>query len=214
VKNVDCADDWYADQDQWAEEVRLLREIVLSFGLTETIKWKHPCYMDNGKNVIIISHRKAGAVCALLKGALVHDPRGRLKQAGTNRYDRYMPFEDLAELQADRAYLEDLIRQNLEASRQGLELPPLPDELDLVPELRERMEADPAFCEAFEALTKGRQRGYNLYFGKAKRSETRVARIEAATERIFMGKGQMDCICGHSKRKPRCDGSHRQLPTD
>ena len=68
-----------------------------------------------------------------------------------------------------------------------------------------------AVREAFEGLTLGRRRHYNLHFSRAKKAATRVSRIDAATERILMGKGLRDCICGRSKRLPSCDGSHREL---
>ena len=111
-------------------------------------------------------------------------------------------------MQAERAYLVALIEKAIEVERAGLRVAPLPDEIDYVEELEERFQTDEAFRAAFEGLTLGRRRGYNIHFAKAKKSSTRHARIERCTERILMGKGLMDCICGRSKRYPRCDGSH------
>jgi uncharacterized protein YdeI (YjbR/CyaY-like superfamily) len=213
MKDYDHADDWYADRAEWADEVRALRPIVLGLGLTETIKWKHPCYMDDGRNIAIISWRKDCALVSLLKGALVDDPRGRLVQPGQDRSGRYMPFRDLTEIERDRGYLETLLRRAIEVERAGLKVEPLPDEIDYCAELAERLAADEAFRVAFEALTPGRRRHYNMHFAKAKQASTRRRRIEQATERIFAGKGLMDCVCGHSKRMPRCDGSHRRHAT-
>ena len=65
--------------------------------------------------------------------------------------------------------------------------------------------------KAFEALTPGRQRAYNLFFNAAKQSATRYSRIDSYTERILNKKGINDCVCGLSKRMPGCDGSHKQL---
>ena len=45
---------------------------------------------------------------------------------------------------------------------------------------------------AFEALTPGRQRGYNLFFTGAKQSKTRYARIEKCMPAIMEGKGLHD----------------------
>lgn len=210
METYESAEAWYAGQTTWKAECLLLREVVLGFGLTETLKWKHPCYMDNGRNVNLVSWRNGGAVVSLLKGALVDDPRGRLLRAGQNRYDRYLLYGSVAEIEAERSYLEDLLTQNIQAEREGRTLPPLPDEIDLVPELHDALQADPELRAAFEALTPGRKRGWNLHFGKAKRSATRASRIEKAREKIFAGKGLMDCVCGRSKRMPRCDGSHRK----
>ena len=64
---------------------------------------------------------------------------------------------------------------------------------------------------AFDALTPGRKRGYNLHFSQPKRTKSRHDRIERAIPRILAGKGFHDCICGHSKRPPGCDGSHKRF---
>ena len=203
------ADDWYARRECWHEEVAALRVMALEAGLTETLKWRHPCYMAHGKNVLIIGVRKAHAVASFLSGSLIDDPQGRLVQPGQDRSVRYLPLDSLDQVQADRAYLETLLVRAIEVARLGLRVEPLPDDFEYVEELQERLSADPEFAAAFEALTPGRRRGYNLHFGRAKQSATRESRITASTERILLGKGHMDCICGRSKHKPRCDGTHR-----
>ncbi len=47
------------DHPRWHEERKRLREIILSFGLTETIKWNQLCYTYNGANVVLIFGFKA-----------------------------------------------------------------------------------------------------------------------------------------------------------
>ena len=200
---------WYAAQTEWTGECGRLRTLLLGLDLTETLKWRHPCYCDGDQNVSLVSWRSDGAVVSLLKGALVDDPRGRLRRAGQNRYDRYLCFESLAQLEAEEAYLLDLLRQNLQAVRDRRTLPPLPDEPDLVPELAEALAADPALAEAYAALTPGRKRGYDHHLRQAMRSQTRSDRIARVRDRILAGKGLRDCVCGKTRRPPGCDGSHR-----
>jgi CDGSH-type Zn-finger protein len=64
---------------------------------------------------------------------------------------------------------------------------------------------------AFEKLTPGRQRAYLRFFSDGKQSETRTSRIEKNEKYILKGIGITDCICGLTKRKPSCDGSHRAI---
>ena len=45
---------------------------------------------------------------------------------------------------------------------------------------------------AFEALTPGRQREYNLHVSDAKQASTRAARVEKQVPRILEGKGLRD----------------------
>jgi len=205
-----AADEWYEAQQVWHDEVAALRAIVATTGLTETIKWKHPCYTDGGKNIVLVGWRKDGAVISFLKGVLLDDPRSQLVQPGQDRSGRYLLYPTVGAIEADRDYVLGLIHQAVEVERAGRRVPPLPDEIDYVDELAERLAGDEAFRAAFEQLTPGRRRQYNLHVGKAKKAATRVARIAKAEERIFAGKGLTDCICGRSQRMPRCDGSHRR----
>ena len=211
MKHYDSADAWFDEQTTWEAVARALRELVLEAGLTEEVKWGQPCYTDQGKNIAIIGLRKEHAVLSFFKGALLDDPQERLVQPGQMRSGRYLGYADTDAVLAQRAYIAALLQQAIEVERAGLRVPPPPDTIDYVDELQQRLDADEAFRTAFEALTPGRRREYNHHFGSAKRSATRVSRIEASTERVLAGKGLRDCICGRSKRMPRCDGSHREV---
>ena len=202
-------DAWFESHDVWPDEVRALRAIVLGAGLDETLKWKQPCYMDGGRNVCIVSWRKSGAVLSFLNGGLLEDPDGRLETPGQARHGRFLRFTSVEEIEGARVWIDAFLAQAIDHARQGRKLSPLPDEIDYVDELRDRMTADPEFAAAFEALTPGRRRGWNIHFGKAKQSATRVKRIDAAWPKIQAGKGMFECACGLSQRMPRCDGSHR-----
>ena len=212
MRTYATVDDWFLGRERWHDECSALRRIVLAAGLTETMKWRQPAYTDRGRNVCLVSCMKDAAIVSFLQGGLLDDPAGRLVAPGEHaRIAKFMRFTSLEQIEADRAVLEGFLAEAVANERAGRKVPPLPDEIDYVDELRERLDADPGFRGAFEALTPGRRRAYNIHFGGAKESATRVARIEKATDRIFAGKGPNDCICGHSKRKPRCDGSHKHL---
>ncbi|MDF2519121.1 MAG: hypothetical protein K0R59_4417 [Sphingobacterium sp.] len=102
------------------------------------------------------------------------------------------------------------IREAVDVEKAGLEVK-LKKRADVsVPEeLQNKFEELPELQTAFKALTPGRQKAYIFYFAQAKRSATRTARIDKNVPRILKGKGLMDCVCGHSKRMPNCDGSHK-----
>lgn len=211
MRTPETADAWYDDCAEWRDEVTALRAIVLGAGLSETVRWKHPCYTDAGKNIALIGWRRDCALVSFLKGALITDPRGRLVQPGQDRSARYLPFASIEQIHEERAYLLERIAEAVAVERAGLRVEPLPDTIEYVDALQQRLDADEAFRSAFEALTVGRRRQYNLHFSKAKQLSTRQARVARCTERILMGKGLLDCTCGHTERPPRCDGSHRKL---
>lgn len=211
MKSYQHPDDYFEDELPFREEVSALRPFLLAEGMLETIKWGQPCYTtDAGKNVCILGYRKAGAVLSFISGALLEDPDGLLTQPGDSRATRFLTFANLQEVEERAGVIQRMVHQAHQNALAGREVPkPAPEDTVWIAELQQVMDEDPAFQEAFLALTPGRQRGFNIHFGKPKGAKARFGRIEKARERIFMGKGIFDCVCGHSKRPPRCDGSHK-----
>jgi uncharacterized protein YdeI (YjbR/CyaY-like superfamily) len=177
---------------KWPEEMSELRTVLLSSGLDEEIKWGKPCYSHEGKNIAIMQEMKEFLALMFFKGALLNDPHGVLEVQGPNSRSayriRFTSVDDVGRL-ADTvtAYVNEAI----EVEEAGLQVEPAPD-LALVEELRTRVDDDPAFRAAFERLTPGRQREYNMYFSDAKQTTTREARIEKCAPKIIDGKGLRD----------------------
>jgi len=59
-------------------------------------------------------------------------------------------------------------------------------------EFQHKLDEIPELKTAFEALTPGRQRAYNLYFSDPKQSKTRESRVEKCIPQILSGKGLND----------------------
>ena len=179
---------------KWQKEMKLLRKIVLDCGLTEEFKWMHPCYTFQDSNVVLIHEFKE--YCALLfhKGALLKDTDTILVQQTENvQAARQIRFTDKAEITALEPTIKAYIFEAIEIEKAGLEVKKKKtSEFDMPEELQLKFEEDPGLKTAFEALTPGRQRGYLLYFSKAKQSKTRQSRVEKYIPKIFDGKGLND----------------------
>jgi uncharacterized protein YdeI (YjbR/CyaY-like superfamily) len=199
-----------AELKQWQDEIKLLRQIILNCGLEEAFKWKQPCYTFNDKNVCMIANLKGYCAVSFFKGILLNDPHQVLQKAGENSYEgRIVKFISLDEITSQEAILKELIFQAIEVEKAGLKVEKPKTELVLAEELIFKMDENPELKEAFNSLTPGKQRGYNIYFTGAKQSKSRMNRVEKFIPRILKGYGIHDCVCGHSKRMPRCDGSHK-----
>ncbi len=197
--------------ETWAEELAELRRIALACGLVETVKWKQPTFTSEGHNILILGRRKQHCVLSFPRGALLQDPAGLLESAGPNtRSAKVVRFTELSRIRAEEPALRALIASAVEVAKAGLRLEPPSERAALAEEIQARLEADPPLKAAFEALTPGRQRAYNLHVAGAKQSSTRAARFERCIERVLAGKGPNDCICGLTGRPPGCDGSHKQ----
>lgn len=168
--------DAYIDRStKWPEVMTRLRPILAGCGLTEEIKWGKPCFSQDGHNIVIFQEMKEFLALMFFKGALLSDPDGILEEQGPNSRSAlricFRSIDDANRL-ADtvKAYVEEAI----DVEEAGLQVAPAPV-LPPPEELQNRLETDPAFKAAFEALTPGRQREYNLYFSDAKQSKTRTA---------------------------------------
>lgn len=198
---------------QWPKELQQLRNIVLETGLIEELKWKQPCYTYKGVNVLIISAFKDFCVISFLKGALMFDSEKILHKPGENSQSvRFMRFTSVPEIIKLKAHILAYIIEAIEIEKAGLKVDTSQNKILVFPEeLFLTFKENPAFETAFMALTIGRQRAYNMYFSDSKQAKTRQQRIEKNIPRILNGFGMNDCTCGLSKKKPGCDGSHKQL---
>ena len=60
--------DWFFDKStKWQEAFQELREIALSFDLTEELKWGCPCYTIGKSNIFLYTVLKTIVLCYLSK---------------------------------------------------------------------------------------------------------------------------------------------------
>ncbi len=188
-------DEYAAGLERWRDEFAAVRTMLSSTELTETFKWHKPCYTHAGRNIVIF--QPFNDLCALLffRGALLNDPRALLREQGENsRSSLRLEFRSLADVTSTKSALRELVADAIRVEQAGLRVrkPAPPSHRDYPDELAALMDADPAFRDAFERLTPGRQRGYLLHFNGAKRSATRTARIERVQDRVMEGFGMHD----------------------
>ncbi|MCL4118654.1 UNVERIFIED_CONTAM: hypothetical protein GTU68_005451 [Idotea baltica] len=198
------------------KELTRLRELIVDCGLTEEYKWMHPCYTYKEKNIVLIHEFKN--YCAILfhKGALLDDSKNVLVQQTENTQSaRQIRFTNILEIEDLKSTIKEYIYEAIEVEKAGLKVKKKKTaEFKIPKELMDIFKERPEFKKAFYNLTDGRQRGYFLHFSKPKQSKTRQSQVEKNIERIIDGYGLNDCTCGLSKRKPNCDGSHKQLKSN
>lgn len=187
-------DSFLEKSTKWNTEFQTLREIILKHELDEELKWGVPCYSYNGKNVVLIHGFKEYCALLFMKGSLLKDEKKILIQQTKNvqasRQIRFTSVEDIDNLKYDiNQYISEAI--NNEKLGLKVELKPI-EEMELSIEFQERLESNFDLKKAFEALTPGRQRAYNLFFSAPKQVTTKLARIDKYVSKILDGKGLND----------------------
>ncbi len=177
----------------WAEGLTELRKLCLDAGLSETVKWGHPCYMAGDRNIAIIGALRGDFRLSFFNPALMKDPEDVLERGGPNtRHAGMLRFTDAGQV----AEMAPIIRAYLDEARgyaeAGIKPKKEAEDLELPDELVEMLDADPELAEAFHGLTPGRQKSYVVLLSSAKKPETRVARITKLRGHILSGKGAME----------------------
>lgn len=187
-------DEYIHKAQRWHEEFDTLRTILLDCPLTEEFKWGKPCYAYQQSNIVIMQGFKQYCALLFFKGVLLKDPDGVLVKTGKNtRVGRQIRFTSAAEIEKMGPIVKAYINQAIEVEKAGLTVPDADEEELILPEeFQKKLDENPALEEAFNALTPGRQRGYNIYFSGAKQSKTRESRVEKHIDRILAGKGLND----------------------
>lgn len=178
----------------WKEELKLLRKLALGAGLREELKWKHPCYTLEGKNIVLLGAFRERCAMTFFKGSIMSDPAQVLEFQGENsRVAKTFYVTSLDRLKQFESTLATYIQEAIELEKSGAVVPksesgdqPIPEELAA------KFDELPEFREAFYRLTPGRQRGYLIHFSQPKQSKTREARIEKSIDDIMVGKGFHD----------------------
>lgn len=174
----------------WARGLADLRRICRDLGMSEHVKWGHPCYMHADRNIVLIGALQGDYRLNFFNAALMKDPEGIMEKQGPNtRNPDSIRFTDSASIKENAATIRAYLAEAMKYAEAGIVPAKQAHELDLPEEFIEAMDADPEMAEAFHALTPGRQRSYEIHLNGAKKSETRVARIEKCRPKILSGKG-------------------------
>jgi uncharacterized protein YdeI (YjbR/CyaY-like superfamily) len=187
--------DFYFDNEQkWQHEIRKLRLITLSCGLTEELKWGCPCYTHQNSNIVLIHVFKEYCAFLFFKGALLNDANNILIQQTENvQAARQARFTNISEIVELEPILKAYIYEAIEIEKAGLKVAlKKTKEFNVPEEFQTKLDAMPVLKNAFEALTPGRQRAYLLHFSQAKQAKTREERVEKYIPKILSGKGLDD----------------------
>ena len=187
-------DFYFSKAKKWQEEIKKLRMIVLDCQLTEELKWGVPCYTFQKSNIVLVHVFKEYCALLFFKGALLIDANGILIQQTENvqagRQIRFTNVRDIVEMEP---ILKAYIHEAIEVEKAGLKVNlKKVTELIFPEEFQNKLDENPALKTAFNALTPGRQRAYNLYFSAPKQSKTRESRVEKYMLHILNGKGLND----------------------
>jgi uncharacterized protein YdeI (YjbR/CyaY-like superfamily) len=145
---------FFEKSKRWHHEMMKLRNLVLSCGLEEKLKWNKPCYTIDDGIVLMITGLKDSCVLSFFKGALLTDPKEILKKPGENtQAGRRIKFTSLEEVSDMQSIIKDYIMEAIELEKSGAKIELNKQAKPIPQELQDAFETHNTLKTAFETLT-------------------------------------------------------------
>lgn len=186
-------DDFINNAKVWQKELILLRTIIETTGLEESIKWGGPVYTYQNKNIIGMAAFKNYVGVWFFNGALLKDPLKVLANAQDGKTIAMRQWRFTSSEVIDEKNLLLYINEAIENQKNGIEIKPVRKKEFSIPELlSQSFTEDKAFETAFKALSEFKKREYSEYIETAKREETKLQRLEKIKPMVLSGIGLND----------------------
>lgn len=184
---------WSAYNDHWTDAEEFMQQLIVKTNLDKTIKWDKEVYTFNNKNVIGWGGFKDFFSLWFFNGVFLSDPEKVLVNAsdGKTKAMRQWRFTNVADM--DERKILTYINESIQTIKDGKEI-----KIDIFEEkkpegiFKDFLESNVDVKNAFEKLTKGKQKEYVIYIDEAKQEKTKITRLEKISELILQNKGLND----------------------
>lgn len=194
MKKVNSVEEYIESHEQWVEALTILRNIINSTEMEETLKWSSPVYTLNGKNVLGLGAFNHHFGLWFFNGVFLKDEKKLLinAQEGKTKALRQMRFTTIEDI--DNKTVLTYVKEAIENQKLGKEIKVDRSKKETVipDELQQILNEDTNLLENFKSLTPYKQREYCEHIASAKREATKLSRLEKITPMILNGVGLHD----------------------
>lgn len=193
MKRFSTVDEYILNAQTGKELLLVLRNILNSTELVESVKWGAPCYTINGKNVVGLGAFKSYVGMWFFQGALLKDADKVLMNAQEDKTKalRQWRFANADDINEKQVLL--YVNEAIENQKQNKEIKPNRSKPLVIPtELEEELENDAQLKAAFNDFTKGKQREFADHISEAKQEKTKQARLQKIIPLITQNIGLHD----------------------
>ena len=193
MKKVNSVEEYIENQSHFSEALIILRDIINSTELEESIKWNSPVYAYNGKNVLGMGAHKNHFGIWFFNGVFLKDTHKVLLQAQEKTKGlRQMRFESVNDI--NKNIVLAYVKEAIENQKLGKEIKPDKTKTALVvPDaLKLELKNNPNLKSCYNSITHYKQKEYCEYISEAKREATVASRLEKIKPMILKGIGLND----------------------
>ena len=194
MQKIYSVEDYLELNSHYKDALVVLRNIINTTELEETIKWSMPTYCLNGTNVLGIGAFKNHFCLWFHQGVFLKDADKLLVNAQKNKTKamRQMRFKTKADINKIAVLI--YVKEAIENQRLGRELKPQRKTKTIIipKELKAILTSNAKLTASFKTLTASKQREYCDYITDAKRAITKQNRLNKITPMISNGIGLHD----------------------
>lgn len=194
MQKIYSVEEYIEVNSHYTEALTILRKIINTTELEETIKWSMPTYCYKGKNVLGIGAFKNHFCLWFHNGVFLKDEHNLLINAQENKTKalRQMRFETQSDI--NQHIVLAYVNEAIENQKLGKEIKPKRQTKPVIipEELKSILNSNADLNSCFKALTPSKQREYCEYISEAKREATKQTRLEKITPMILKGVGLHD----------------------
>ncbi|MFD1614318.1 YdeI/OmpD-associated family protein [Gelatiniphilus marinus] len=192
MKKIHSVEEYIEENAHFSEALTILRAIINTTELEETIKWSAPVYALNNKNVIGLGAFKKHFGIWFFNGVFLKDKHQILVNAQEKKTKalRQMRFKSVKDI--DKNIVLAYVKEAIKNQKLGKEIKPDRSKKEtIVPtELKAVLVND--LKTSFDNLSAYKQREYCDYISSAKRETTKQTRLEKIKPMILKGIGLND----------------------
>ncbi len=178
---------------EWKDALELLRSIMLSTEMKETIKWGSPVYTVNGKNVVGLAAFKSYVGIWFYQGVFLSDKEKLLINAQEGKTKGLRQWRFIAKDEIHRDVVLKYVKEAIQNQKDNKEILAEKSKVIAMPlELNILLTSNKDLEKSFKELTPFKQKEYIEYISNAKRETTRSTRLKKITSMILEGIGLND----------------------
>jgi len=194
MNKAHSVEEYIENNAHFDEGLTLLRDLMNSTELIETLKWSAPVYTINDKNVIGLGAFKNHFGIWFFNGVFLKDEQKLLvnAQEGITKALRQMRFSNITDI--NKNIVLSYVKEAIENQKLGKEIKPDRKKKELVipKELKKILDSNTKLHTSFIKLTPYKQREYANYIFDAKRDATKLTRLEKIKPMILQNIGLHD----------------------
>jgi len=180
--------------NQWPEELDLIKSIIAKTELEEMTKWGGIVYTINKKNVVGVGGFKSYVAIWFFNGVFLKDEKKVLVNAneGVTKALRQWRFSSKEELKKNEKLILQYIHEAIVNEKAGISQKPEKKEAIVSELLEAEFKHSKDLAKAFNTFSPYKQREFLEYVESAKQEKTKLARIEKIKPMILEGIGLND----------------------